>query len=155
MFTARRFRQVALWLASGLLLAACASPVGIHPAPHAQDPVCADVILDLPAQLAGMNARSTTAQAAKAYVGTGGTITIRCGVQPPGPTTDRCTTISTADYRVDWLSVPGEDGSWLFTTYGRSPAVQVQVPGSVSFTDVELDVLSRAVARTQVERTCK
>jgi hypothetical protein len=47
----------------------------------------------------------------------------RCGVATPGPTTDECLTVD----GVDWVVHELKDGA-AFTTFGRSPAVQVLVP---------------------------
>jgi hypothetical protein len=63
--------------------------------------------------------------------------------------------------RVDWVAVPGEEdeaGSapWRFTTYGRSPAVEVVVPAAVtsSRSTSFLLELGPALSRVEATRTC-
>jgi hypothetical protein len=86
-------------------------------------------------------------------------VVLRCGVEPPGPTTDRCVNADDGETSVDWINVPGderEDGSWLFTTYGRAPAVEVVIPAAVtetSSTSFVLD-LGPAVAKVEQTRAC-
>ncbi|WP_154794852.1 DUF3515 family protein [Occultella kanbiaonis] len=135
---ARRARAAgstaALALVGAALLAGCATPASVEPAPSASEPVCADVLIALPDTLAGADRRSTTSQASRAWGDPA--ITLRCGVTPPGPTTDRCITAEAADgSTVDWVvaeladdDTGSESGSWTFTTYGRTPAVEVVVP---------------------------
>lgn len=50
-------------------------------------------------------------------------IIVRCGVESPGPTADDCVG---AD-GIDWVAHALSDGT-MFTTYGRSPAIEVLVP---------------------------
>ena len=52
-------------------------------------------------------------------------VVARCGVTPLGPTTLDCIEVS----GVDWVAEPLSDGV-RFTTYGRSPAVEVLVPAA-------------------------
>jgi hypothetical protein len=143
-------------------LAACTSAAPTTAATHAADPVCAQVMLATPDSLGdGLDRRQTTAQATTAW-GPDPAITLTCGVEPPGPTTDRCETVTSSDgTAIDWLVVEGElaaDGTsdWWFTTYGRVPAVQVHVPGAVAATRSTsfLDALGPAVAHTARERGC-
>jgi len=52
-------------------------------------------------------------------------IIARCGVPTIGPTTDQCLEVS----GVDWVAHRFTDGV-RFTTYGRSPALEVLVPSA-------------------------
>jgi len=52
-------------------------------------------------------------------------IIARCGLPPIGPTTDQCLDVS----GVDWVAHRLTDGV-RFTTYGRTPAIEVLVPGA-------------------------
>src|SRR5699024_3496194 len=87
----------------------------------------------MPDELAGAKKRNTTTQASRAWGEP--PITLRCGVEPPGPTTDRCVTaIDDSGESIDWvmreIGEPGvEENTWHFTTYGRDPAIEVIVPG--------------------------
>lgn len=119
-------------LATAALLAGCAGAVNTAPAPYAADPLCAEVLRTSPATLGGQEERSTTSQASGAWGDPA--ISLRCGVEPPGPTTDRCLAVSgPTDEVVDWVMTEegtgqGEEGNWTFTTFGRAPAVEVVIP---------------------------
>ena len=157
----RATRRVAALVGGTALLGACASPVLVPVAPYAQDPTCADVVLDLPLELAGLERSTTSSQATAAWGEPGAAVVLRCGVEPPGPTTDGCVTADDGTVAVDWIGVPGEpeaDGStgWTFTTYGRVPAVEVLVPAAVTAarsTSFLID-LGPAVAQAPQERRC-
>ncbi|SFB14900.1 Protein of unknown function [Cellulomonas marina] len=141
-----------------LVLAGCAATVPTTAGPEATDPVCAEVVLALPEDLGdGLVQQRTDAQATTAWGDPRAAVVLRCGVEPLGPTTDRCVTLETPDGgSVDWVVVEDDDGSWTFTTYGRAPAVEVQVPAAVAgdrSTSFVVD-LGPAVSRTQVERSC-
>lgn len=143
------------------LLAGCSSPVTVPPAPGAADPACAEVILALPQELDGMPRLRTGAQATAAWGDRGAPVVLRCGVDPPGPTTDPCLTADDGATAVDWVAAegpPDADGatSWTFTTYGRSPAVEVHLPASVAATRSSsfLLELGPAVSRVEQTRSC-
>lgn len=150
----------------GLLLAGCAPAVSLPAGEHAADPVCARVLQRTPEELAGLERRSTSAQATTAWGDPA--LTVRCGVTPPGPSTERCLTVQLADgSSVDWVALEGDHpdlpeharqgrGSWTFLSYGRVPAVEVVVPveqatGQPSAVLVDL---APAVQQTEVQREC-
>lgn len=151
----------ALVLLSGATLAGCASPVGVDVAPHAADPLCAEVVLALPRELAGMARLTTSSQATAAWGDRDAPVVLRCGVEPPPPSTDPCVSADDGSVAVDWLAVEGSSGpdgaaDWTFTTYGRDPAVEVQVPAEVATsrsTSFLID-LGPAVARVEQTRSC-
>lgn len=122
----------------------------------ASDPVCALVLQAAPEELGGLPRRTTTSQASRAW-GEEEPIVLRCGVAPPGPTTDRCLRVTGDSGEVDWV-VREEDGSWTFLTYGRRPTVEVTVPDAARLDAAQrtapLADLAAAVARTAVERSC-
>ena len=151
------------------LVGGCASAVPVEAATHATDPDCAALVLATPDSLGdGLDRRHTTAQATTAWGDPA--IVLRCGVAPPGPTTDRCETVSSADGpSIDWLVVqagggdgdttaaPDEATDWTFTTYGRVPAVEVHVPAAVAEarSTTFLDGLGAAIAaHTEQQRSC-
>jgi hypothetical protein len=105
---------------------ACAAPVVIDPAPYAADPQCASVMLGIPDVVGGLSLRPTSSQATAAY-GTSAMITVRCGVTPPGPSTERCVAIDTPSASQDWL-VTENNTSWTAVAFGRSPATEVVIP---------------------------
>ena len=147
-------------------LTACATTVPVTVASHATDPVCADVVLSTPDQLGpGLARLATSAQATTAWGSKQAPVVLRCGVEPPGPTTERCETIQTPNGpSIDWLVIPadaaasssGAPRDWTFVTYGRVPAVEVHVPAQVAAqrSTSFLDALGPAVARTTKERSC-
>lgn len=154
---------VRLVVAAGLVtaVAGCSVAVPVEVAPQAADPRCADVVLALPDVLDGMPRHRTTSQATVAWGDPADPVVLRCGVETPPPTTDRCVTAEDGRAAVDWVAVPGEedaDGAapWTFTTYGRTPAVEVTVPASVvgtGSTSFLLD-LGPAVATVEQVRAC-
>lgn len=164
-----------------LVLTGCSAAVGVSAAPHAQDPECARVILALPESLGdGLERLETTSQATAAWGTATEAVVLRCGVEPPGPTTDQCVTLETAaGATVDWLvqadALPADDASddpapsgtldpasdpggsdWTFLTYGRDPAIEVTVPAAVvaERSTAFLDALVPAVSQVEAERSC-
>lgn len=144
-----------------LVLTGCARDVPTAPAPSASDPVCAQVLQATPGVLGGADQRATTSQASRAWGDPA--ITLRCGVEPLGPTTDRCITVTGVDgVSIDWVVAENDDvvgtgedadterGRFMFTTYGRTPAIEVIVPVEYAGTDSTaiLVDLGPAVART-------
>lgn len=119
-----------LLTAGGVLAAAtltgCGHPVVVDPAAYAADPDCAKIMLAIPETIGGLEQRGTTSQATQAW-GEDYEIVARCGVEPPGPTTEQCVSVTTASVDVDWL-LREEDEQWVATVFGRSPALEVTVP---------------------------
>ncbi len=152
-------------VAAGLVLTGCTAAVPVAPAPSAADPACATLARQAPAVVAGLASRDTTAQAALAWGPGGpaapavsGEVVVRCGVVPPGPTTAACTSVTSGDLEVDWISATSGSGS-AFTTYGRSPAVAVTIPASLTDADPAiaqsvLADLAPAVTTIAAQRRC-
>lgn len=127
------------------MLAGCSPLVDVPSASQAADPRCADVMVSLPETVADFPARETNSQATAAW-GDPSKVIVRCGVAPPGPTTDRCVGVE----EVDWVLREGED-AWTFTTYGRAPAIEVLFnPDQVASSTVLVDL---APAVRQVPQT--
>lgn len=126
-----RRARVAAGLCSLAVLTSCAA-VTVPPGPDAADPACAPIVQNAPDDLLGQPRQDTSSQGTVAW-GTGAdTIVLRCGVMPPGPTTEACTRIADAGgVAVDWI-VHEEDGVVTFTTFGRAPAIDVTVPRSAA-----------------------
>lgn len=143
----RHVSLAALGTLSALALTACAHPLVVDPAEYASDPDCAQVMLAIPTVVGGLEQRGTTSQATQAW-GEDFPIVARCGVEPPGPTTDPCISVATASADVDWL-VTEEDDMWVAVTFGRSPALELTVP-TVRADDAVTEILaavSTAAAR--------
>lgn len=131
--------------------------VSVPAGADASDPACADIVLGLPESLLGQSRQETTSQGTAAW-GTGeDTIALRCGVTDPGPTTDMCTTLEDASgVQVDWI-VKEEDGIVTYTTFGRSPALDISVPRTVAPDQpsaAALDLAGVVDAATTVSARC-
>lgn len=131
-------------------LTACSAAVPMKPAEFATDPACANVIVELrDIPTIDDNAkRETDAQSTAAW-GSPATILLTCGVEVPGPSTQRCITID----GVDWLVDDSDKTKGVFTTFGRDPAVQVVVDHVTSDSNA-LNALSDAVSVNQATRSC-
>lgn len=163
----RRAPLVATLVGCGLAagLAGCAAAVVVPPAPSAAAVGCATVARALPAEVAGLGARTTTAQGAAAWgpagapEGGSGEVVLRCGVEPPGPTTTACTAVTPDGLpEVDWISEQDARGS-RSTTYGRVPAVQLVIPATLTradptLTQAVLADVALAVATVPAQRRC-
>ncbi len=126
----RRLRSLAAPLATLVLAAAaltgCSSTVSMTPAPGANDPLCAQLMAQLPSTVAGQQRRWTDAQSTGAW-GNPSAILFTCGVTPPGPTTLRCISLG----GVDWLVDESDSPRFRLTTFGRTPAVQLYIDNTV------------------------
>lgn len=131
------------------LLSGCQSTVVIEPAPHATSAACADVMIRLPDAIGEFPNRKTSAQATDAW-GDPTAVVLRCGMEPPAPTTDPCVQVD----GVDWISLEENADSWRFLSYGRTPAVEVLVdPTRVSGANV-LTAVSGAVSTLDKTGAC-
>lgn len=137
----------AVALASGLT--GCATTVSMQPADDANDPRCADVSVRLPDTIAGLERRWTDAQATGAW-GDPSAVLLTCGVTPPGPTTLPCQSVD----GVDWIIDDSEAPQYRFTTYGRTPAVQVYLDYDVVSGNEALQALSPIVGQLPVDAEC-
>jgi len=121
--------------AAGLMVVGLVScgTVQVPPGPDAADPTCADIILSAPPEVLGMERTETSSQGTAAWGDGEDTVVMRCGVTPPGPTTDLCTTLTDGSgVEVDWIVRELDDDVFLYTTYGREPAIDVTVPRSAA-----------------------
>lgn len=104
-------------------LTGCTGSVTLDPAPDAANPECAEVIVRLPDTIDNdKQYRTTDAQGTGAW-GDPAAVLLRCGVPVPGPTTLPCVTVRD----VDWIRDDTDAPIFVFTTYGRDPAVEVIV----------------------------
>lgn len=121
-------------------------------APDAQAVDCAYVSLALPEVVDGFEQRLTNAQATSAW-GTPARILLRCGVPAPPPTDERCISIN----GIDWIEDPSEAPTYRYTTYGRTPSVEVTIdasPESGASGTAALVDLEEAVAKTAKTGGC-
>ncbi|MFT4052208.1 MAG: DUF3515 family protein [Microbacterium sp.] len=124
-------------------LTGCTSTVSMTPADAADDPACAAVTVRLPDTVDGQQRQWTDAQATGAWVSDDGstTVLLTCGLETPGPSALPCVTAG----GVDWLIDDSEAPNYRFTTYGRSPALEVYLDYDVVSASTVLDDLGAAV----------
>lgn len=143
-------RPPRLFIGAGILalvLTGCSPTVVVEPAKDAANPACAPEMVTLPDSVADAPKRETNSQATAAW-GDPAKVVLRCGVNVPGPTTERCVTVN----GVDWVIHQG-DPTWTLTTYGRDPATEVLIdPDKVASSSVLVDLAS---AMTKVKQTRK
>ena len=133
-------------------LAACAQIVALEPAADAASPECAAVSVRLPAAIGNLAGRETNAQATGAW-GDPTSVVLHCGVPVPPPTsTLLCVTVPGGT--VDWLRDDSEDPIFLFTSYGRTPAVSVAIDSTAASGLEVLDAIDNAVSQLPQEGSC-
>lgn len=148
MLTRPRLLAIALTaLTLTVSLSGCAGTVPMEPAKGANDPACADVIVRLPSTVAGLDKRSTNAQATGAW-GTPAAVQLRCGIEPSGPTTDTCVSVNGVDWIIDSTKAP----LYRFEAYGRTPGLEVfvdsdRVSGTTAVTD--LSAVAKVLPQTR------
>lgn len=123
-----------------MALTGCAPTVSLEPAPDAANPGCAEVIVRLPDTVDNKPYRYTDAQGTGAW-GDPAAVLLRCGVPVPGPTTLPCVTVR----GVDWIRDDADAPVFVFTTYGRDPAVEVIVDSDAASGTNSLMNLANAV----------
>lgn len=120
----------------GLGLTGCTGQVPMQPAEDANNPECANVTVRLPDTVSDLAKRETNAQATGAW-GTPAAVLLTCGVTVPGPTTLPCVSIND----VDWIEDDSQAPLYRYTTYGRTPAVEVVIDSeAVSGTTTLVDL---------------
>ncbi|MCX7522092.1 DUF3515 family protein [Microbacterium sp. STN6] len=136
-------------LALALLLAGCAPTVSLSPGADANNPRCAAVTVRLPDTVASLKSRETDAQATGAW-GDPAAVLLRCGVASPPPTTDRCVSA----LGIDWIVDDANDRAVRYTTYGRTPAIEVLIDHTKVSDSTVLADLKPAVTTIPQTRKC-
>lgn len=121
-------------------LTGCASTVSLTPAPDANDPACAEVMVRIPAVVDGQSRRFTDAQATAAW-GDPSAVLLTCGVAQLGPTTLPCRSVDGVDWVIDDADAP----RYRVTSFNRAPAVEVFLDNDVVSSAQVLESLSAAV----------
>ncbi|NYD76496.1 DUF3515 domain-containing protein [Arthrobacter cupressi] len=134
--------------ASLLALTACAPAVDVKAAADAANPGCAPMMVALPDAIGDAKLRKTNSQATAAW-GEPSQVVLRCGVNVPGPTTDRCVSVND----VDWVIKEGNP-VWTLTTYGREPATEILMDPNVISSATVLADLSQAAGKIKAVRHC-
>ncbi|GAB7190553.1 hypothetical protein NUM3379_12590 [Kineococcus sp. NUM-3379] len=126
----------------------------VEPGPDGASPACAALLSDLPADLDGR--RRSPLAVAGAVAWNGSEVLLRCGVVPPGPSPQRCVSMTSGDGRaeVDWLIDAQTATATRAVTFGRTPAVEVTVRGSGQAAADVLAALVPQVATLPRERRC-
>lgn len=148
-----------IWLVLGLVVVAAAvlvayklnSPTrGIVQAPHAGDPACGRLARGYPATLGGQKLAGGGPPGVAVWGDRA--VVLRCGVQPPLPTTDLCVTVD----GVDWVyrEAASGNGRKVAVTYGRSPAVEATISTQDTAVDSVLAQLSRLVHPIYQQHRC-
>jgi hypothetical protein len=145
---ARLPHYVAVAAVAALALTACSPTVDVAPAKDAANAACAPMMVALPDAIGDAKLRKTNAQATAAW-GDPSLVILRCGVNVPGPTTDRCVSVN----GVDWVIKEG-DPVWTLTTFGREPATEILMdPDKISSATVLAD-LSASAQKIKATRNC-
>lgn len=143
-----RIRLLAILAAGALSLTACSPVVDVAPAKDAANPACAPMMVALPEAIGDAPLRKTNSQATAAW-GDPSRVILRCGVNPPGPTTDRCVSVN----GIDWVIKEG-DPVYTLTTFGREPATEILMdPEKISSATVLADLAS-AAGKIPASRNC-
>jgi hypothetical protein len=122
-----------------------ADPVGAGSA------LCRSAAARWPTTVGGQRLRPTSSSSAAVRAWGDPPIIARCGLPPIGPTTDPCLDVS----GIDWVAHQLTDGV-RFTTYGRSPAIEVLVPSAYSPEPLLLPAFGKAAsAIAQGPRHCQ
>jgi hypothetical protein len=134
----RRTRIIATVLAAAAVvvgLSGCTNAVSMQPAPSANAAACAGAQVRLPATLGGTLAlRNTSAQSTAAW-GSPSAVLYRCGVAVPTVSDLPCFSKGS----VDWIR-DDRGKQVVYTTFGRSPAVQVVIDSSRATSDALQDL---------------
>ncbi|MGJ7441512.1 DUF3515 family protein [Aquipuribacter sp. MA13-6] len=137
-----------------LVLASCSSPVPVVTADDGGSPACADVLSLLPATLAGAPRRDTSGGPGTAAWGDPA-ILLRCGVEPVAATTQPCVGVPGSGGEVDWVVLATDDTGSIVRTFGREPAVELEVPAAYGPAPVSvLPDLGEAVSVVEPTAVC-
>lgn len=134
--------------ASIAVLTGCSPIANVQAADDAGNPVCAEMMVLLPPEIADQQKRQTNSQATAVW-GNPSQLVLRCGVTPPPPSTDPCVTVN----GVDWLASEGEE-NWTLTTYGRIPATELLFDPNVIPSSTVLASLASAASKIPAQRSC-
>jgi len=145
----RALLAAALAAAATFALAGCAPTVALEAAEDANDPQCAEVTVRLPDVVAELPERTTDAQGTGAW-GDPASVLLHCGVPIPGPTTQQCQSVN----GVDWIIDDTEAPSYRFTTFGRTPAIEIVLDGDAVASSTVLADLAPAVSVLPVTGAC-
>jgi hypothetical protein len=132
------------------ILSGCSSVDVTDPA-DAGSAACRAAAAHWPKTVGGQTLRPTSSSSTAVRAWGDPPVIARCGLPPIGPTTDTCLDVS----GVDWVAHQLTDGV-RFTTYGRTPAIEILVPGAYKPEPLLLPAFGEAAsAIPQGEHRCQ
>ena len=132
-------------------LVGCSSSLDVADPPEAGSAACRSAAAHWPTTVGGQSLRPTSSSSDAVRAWGDPAIIARCGLGAVGPTTDQCLEVS----GVDWVVHQLTDGV-RFTTYGRSPAIEILVPSAYKPEPLLLPAFGPAAsAIPQGERRCQ
>ena len=141
-------------VAGALLLSGCSGAVQVQAAPAGASAECADVLALLPATLSGAPRRDTSGGPGTAAWGDPA-IVLRCGEERVLATTQPCVGVPGEDGDVDWVVLANDETGAIVRTFGREPAVEVEVPATYGPAPVSvLPELTAAVSAVPATAVC-
>ena len=123
--------------------------VPLEPAEQANNPECAEIIVRLPDELAGLAERRVNAQSTAAW-GEPAAVILRCGLEPVEVSALPCVTATD----IDWLVDESEAPSYRFISYARSPATEVIIDSTVVAGVTVLDELAASIGVLDATKRC-
>jgi Protein of unknown function (DUF3515) len=137
-------------LAMGTLaLTGCTATVALEPAPDANNPACADVVVRLPGTIDALAKRGTNSQSTAAW-GEPTSVIFRCGL--PEVSVSKLTCVTASD--IDWLVDDTNRPSYRFVSFARKPAIEVIVDSTKVSGVTALDELSSAISYIPASKRC-
>jgi hypothetical protein len=131
-----------------LTVAGCGSASTVEPAPNAGAGACKSLIGRVPRTVLGAPRNTLDVTGAASWGDPA--VVLRCGVTPPGPTTDRCVEAN----GLDWVFSETKT-TYQFVSYGRNPAIEVRVPASIDRTEAPNALIDLADAVRPIAVTTK
>ncbi|MFD6417386.1 DUF3515 family protein [Streptomyces sp. NPDC060194] len=151
-------RRLLVIVASLCTLGAASAGVSIwtrsaetDPAPLGSSGPCREVGKNVPEETLGDSLDGAARQGVASWGD--GRIILRCGVGEIPPTVDPCVNANGVDWVLDEKRLEKE-GVAAFTTYGRSPAVELTYSGAPEEATGALVDVNAAVSWLQQKRTC-
>ena len=138
-----------------VVLPGCSLPVAVPGADDGASPVCEQVLAALPNRLAGETRRDTRGGAGTAAWGEPA-ILLRCGEDAVVVSDRPCVSVTGPDgTAVDWVVLADGPAGAILRTFGRDPAVEVEVPADYAPAPVNvLPALSAAVTVVPSDSVC-
>ncbi len=119
-------------------------------APEGRSTACTTLVATRPATVLGQPSRPTTGEPGTAAWGNPA-IVLRCGTEPLGPTTLECLDVD----GIDWVVLATDGSGTVFASYGRRPAVEVEVPAAYAPEAFALTELTAVVQELPQRRSCR